>query len=84
MSPTKGNIHRYKLKDNPDVGFIQKNFKLAIIIMSNEAKEDIFITSEKTNILSTKNRKYEKEPNGNTRIPEVFKKDELNRQKEEN
>lgn len=25
-----------------------------------------------------------KEPNGNTRIPEVFKKDELNRQKEEN
>lgn len=31
-----------------------------------------------------KNRKYEKEPNGNTRMPEVFKKDELNRQKEEN
>lgn len=48
------------------------------------SKEDIFITSEKTNILSTKNRKYKKESNGNTRIPEVFKKDELNRQKEEN
>lgn len=28
--------------------------------MSNEEKEDIFITSEKTNTLSTKNRKYKK------------------------
>lgn len=53
MSPSKGNIQIQTAKSNPEVGLIRKDFTLAIMIMSNEAKDYIFVTSEKTNILST-------------------------------